>query len=274
MKRLFYTLHWLNLDTALGAVVTSGFIARSMNVEVSFIAYITLFLAVLTIYNFDHLVDARRISSKAVSMRRLFYQVNIKALSIYQLALILFLIIIVWYLPVIILRAGIVLGMITSIYFILLFLVFPKQFLLKEFMISIVYSIALFLGPIYSIVPIHFGNEALLLWVELLLLAFTNTLIFAWYDYAIDLEQGQTSLANRFGRDNIYKVIIVVLSILAMIVLYTLIEYSNIKEQIIISFMAVVLIYLLRSKKHLAINDRYRIVGDAVFVLPVIVYIF
>ena len=77
----------MNFDTALGAVITSLFIANYIGSVIPEIALFALFLTVLVIYNFDHLLDAKRVTRKASSARHSFYQQNLKALAIYQLFL-------------------------------------------------------------------------------------------------------------------------------------------------------------------------------------------
>ena len=108
MKRIFLILHWLNYDTAFGAVVTSLFITQNLGSNVPDIAFLALFIAVLAIYNFDHLLDAQRIRGVAQSGRHRYYQEHFKTLSIYQLALLILLIFVSWYVPENIARAGIV----------------------------------------------------------------------------------------------------------------------------------------------------------------------
>lgn len=255
----------------MGAVITSLFIADYLKAKVPGVAAITLFLAVLAIYNFDHLMDARRVSAKAKTSRHRFYQLHQRALSIYQLLLMLGLITIIWYLPVDILRAGLVLALLTGIYFILLFFVFPGRFAVKELMIAIVYSSALFLAPIYSLDAIGANTPLLVLWIEILLLALANTLIFAWYDHEVDLEEGHSSLASNLLRTTIYKLVIGLLITLFIISGSSLLKGESLIHQGLILLMALILLISLLANGWLQKNDRYRIVGDAVFLLPIII---
>lgn len=269
MIRLMRFLHWVNLDTAIGAVVTSLFIAKYLGSDIPHVASITLLLAVLAIYNFDHLMDARRVSSIARSARHRFYQQNQRFLSIYQLILMLALITIIWYLPAEILRAGLVLALLTGIYFILLFFVFPNKFMLKEIIIASVYAMALFLAPIYSASGITADNW-LVFWLQILLMAVANTLIFAWYDHEIDIAEGHTSLARNLGKSIVYRVVVAILIIILSISVFQVWSGAEILQQGIIMLMALVLYFSLLASRPLAKNDRYRIIGDAVFIIPVI----
>lgn len=269
MKRLFNLLHWVNLDTAIGAVITSAFIAECLNSRIPVEASITLFLAVLSIYNFDHLMDARKMKAKAQTARHRFYQDNMKKLSIYQLLLMAGLITIIWYLPAAIIRAGIVLALTTGIYFILLFFVFPSRFMLKEIMIALVYSLALFLAPVYINEQISLHPDAVILFFEILLLAVSNTLIFSWYDLDSDLNDGHTSLARNLGKAAVFKVVVFALAILSLLTIYQATTTGQYFEQMLILIMTLILLYVLMAQKKLSNKERFRVAGDAVFFVPI-----
>ena len=271
MNRLLYSLHWLNLDTAIGAVITSLFIADFVKASVPLVAVITLFIAVLAIYNFDHLMDARRLNSVARTARHRFYQENLRALSIYQLMLMIGLMTIIWYLPADILRAGLVLALITGIYFILLFFIFPGRFTFKEIMIALVYTLALFLAPLYTLEKATANLSWLILWVEILLLALSNTLIFAWYDHEIDHKEGHASLARNLNRQVIYRMVIGFLIILYIISAYSIVKGENLLYQGVILLMTTTLLFSLLGNQLLQKKERYRIVGDAIFIIPIII---
>ena len=270
MNSILRYLHWINFDTALGAAITSLFIADCLGTEIPVVAVVTLFIAVLSIYNFDHLMDARRVHTVAKSKRHRFYQQHLRLLSIYQLILIFGLIIIIWYLPTDILRAGLILALVTGIYFILLFFIFPNKFLLKEIMIAAVYSLALFLAPVYTN---NADTSWLVLWLQILILAIANTLIFAWYDYEIDVSEGHTSLAGNLGKKSIYRMIMAVLGLSVFLVVYQLLITGIVFAQIIILIMTLVLLFSLLAHKYLSRKELYRVVGDAVFLIPAITFL-
>lgn len=271
MKRLAKVLHWLNVDTALGAVITSMFIAENINSQIPSVAIITLFIAVLSIYNFDHLLDARQLDGKANSPRRSYYQRNQKALAVYQLFLLVILLSIIWYLPLEILRAGIILGLITVIYFLLLFIVFPNRFILKEVMISVVFTTALFLAPVYSGSEISTIGFILILWLEILVLAIINTLLFAWYDYDNDKREGHVSLARELGTGVVYKVILSLIAFLTLLIALQVYLGGNLAYQSILLLMGLILLWSLLANKRLVHYELYRVSGESIFLLPILV---
>ena len=271
VKRLFFILHWLNFDTAMGAGITSLFVARYLVVEVPSTAIATLVLAVLAIYNFDHLIDARQIKGTAISARHRFYQQNNRLLSNYQVLLLLALLVLSWFVPAAIARAGIVLGSIILIYFLLLFIVLPKRFVFKEIVIAVVYVCGIFLAPVATAASL-LPNIAPL-WLELFLLALANTLIFAWYDYELDRQEGHSSLAQVFGKKAIYRITVVILLALALTIIWQLLQGENQFYQGIIAGMALVLALNLLSYSFAGQNELFRFFGDAIFLLPLIAFL-
>ena len=269
MKKVFKILHWLNFDTALGAVFTSLFVAQFLNAIVPISANLALFVTVLIIYNFDHLLDARSIKLMARSARHNFYQNNLYILSLYQIILLVVALVLVWFLPPAIIRAGIILALISAIYFLLLFIIFPQRFILKEIMISIVFSCAIFLAPYYSDQPLHFGLSGVLLWSEILLLAVANTFIFSWYDYEIDKTEGHTSIATVLGRRKVGFLINGAFSILGATVIINLLLFGNWSNQFVILSMAGLLFFSYVADESFRKNELYRIMGDGIFLIPI-----
>lgn len=269
MKRTFLILHWLNYDTAVGAVVTSLFITQNLDSDVPFIAFLALFIAVLSIYNFDHLLDAQRIKGIAQSGRHRYYQDNFKKLSIYQLLLLVILLIVSWYVPENIARAGIVLAIISLIYFLLLFIILPKSFFLKEVLISIVFVSGLVLAPAVTGSHLPLASDYLL-WVEIFLLALTNTFILAWFDYDIDANEDHTSIALLIGKKLTCQLSYLLLGILGLLIAISIILFSNLESQLIVIAMGISLLASLLLSRHFRKYEIYRIASDAIFIIPIV----
>ena len=264
----------MNFDTAIGAAVSSLFIAKIIGTAVPQMAIAALILAVLAIYNFDHLLDAKKIQAKAISARHRFYQKNFTQLAIYQLVLLTSLLVISWFLPVAIIKSGIILAVITLIYFLLHFIILPQRFLFKEFMIAAVFTCGLFLGPL-SVKSMQFISfEIILLWVEIFLLAVANTLIFSWFDYENDRKERHSSLAQIVGASKILNLSFSVLIAMLFIILFSLANDALWVDQIIILIMGLILFGSLLLGKHVKQNETLRIAGEAIFLIPLVRLIF
>lgn len=72
----------LSLDVVLGACAGMYFFADMMRVSLIWYYYLLLALAVWTIYTFDHLLDARKVSTVALSKRHRFHQQHFKRLAV------------------------------------------------------------------------------------------------------------------------------------------------------------------------------------------------
>ena len=258
----------MNFDTAIGAAVTSLFIAKLISSVVPQVANVALILAVLAIYNFDHLLDAKKISGEAISARHRFYQQYFTTLAIYQLVLLIALLLISWFMPVAIIKAGIILALITLIYFLLLFIVLPERFAFKELMIAVVFACGIFLAPLSVKSTQLISLDILLLWLEIFLLALANTLIFSWFDYENDIKEGHSSLAQIVGTKKMQSLSYFVLALLLIIILISLANGALWTDQVIILIMGLILFASLILGRQVKQNEGLRIAGEAIFFIP------
>jgi hypothetical protein len=269
VKRNLLILHWLNFDTALGAAITSLFIAKEIGSIVPNVAIMALMLSVLAIYNFDHLIDVRKIEGIAISQRHRFYQKHFRVLSIYQILLLLALPLFVWLMPVAITKAGIVLAIIALIYFLLLFVILPNRFILKELFISIVFVCGVFLAPLAAD---HFSTitlETIFLAIQIFLLAMANILVFSWFDYDLDNKESHASLTRILGKKNTFALSLVLFSFLGSTIVLNLVFIPDVLSQVIITTMGLVLLVTLVLNRRIADNEVYRIIGEAIFLIPI-----
>ena len=268
--RIAFILHWMNFDTAIGAAITSLFIAKIIGAVVPIIATIALLIAVLAIYNFDHLLDAKKIRRTASSGRHRFYQQHFNSLAIYQLILLVALLISSWFLPATIAQAGIILAVVTLIYFLLLFIVLPNQFASKEVMIAAVFASGVLLGPISVNSAQVFSLEILLLWLEVFLLAFVNTLILAWFDYNNDKIEEQSSLAQIVGYKTVRLLCFIALAVLLAIIIISLANDSFWADQLVVFMMGMILFVSLVLGTRTKFQDGLRIAGETIFLIPLV----
>jgi 4-hydroxybenzoate polyprenyltransferase len=270
MKRTLLVFHWMNVDTALGAVVTSLFIAKSMEILVPKVATFALFLAVLAIYNFDHLLDAKHIDGQAISRRHRFYQKKFNILSVFQLLLLIALLAVSWFIPTLIARAGIILAVLALIYFLLLFIVLPNRFVLKELLIATVFVSGLFLAPMAIVSLPAISTDIVLFSIQIFLLALANTFIFSWFDYEIDKKEGHTSIAQVLGKEKVYIFSLILLACLGVIIVLRLLLTDTWFDQFVIGCMGLVLLLILLFSNSVNKNEVFRIVGEAIFLIPII----
>lgn len=73
IQRIFQLISWLSLDVVVGAMASLYFFQELLHVSLDWTAFGLLGLAVWTIYNLDHVLDARKILNPS-SPRRVFHQ--------------------------------------------------------------------------------------------------------------------------------------------------------------------------------------------------------
>ena len=198
-----------------------------------------------------------------------YYQRNFKILSIYQLSLLILLLFSSWQVPENIARAGIVLAVISLIYFLLLFIILPKNFFFKEVFISIVYVSGLILAPVVT--SSHLPQVAdYLLWAEIFLLALANTFILAWFDFDIDAKEGHVSIAQLIGEKSIYQLSFIFLGVVGLLIIFYAVFSPGFESQFIIIAMAIPILFSLLFSSFFRKNETYRVVSDAIFIIPLI----
>ncbi len=73
IHRVFQVISWLSLDVVIGAMASLYFFQELLHVSLDWPEFVLLGLAVWTIYNLDHLLDARKITN-TTSPRRVFHR--------------------------------------------------------------------------------------------------------------------------------------------------------------------------------------------------------
>src|SRR6476659_9916470 len=92
LSRYYKLANILSLDVVAGAVICSIFFSQVFNTVIRVSGIISLALSVWIIYTVDHLLDARRITRQASTVRHRFHQKNQKIL--YSVLLLAFLVVV------------------------------------------------------------------------------------------------------------------------------------------------------------------------------------
>ena len=275
MKGLIKTLltaHWLNMDTALGAVASCYFFAFLLQVTLPPVVALTLALAVLAIYNLDHLMDAARLPGQALTTRHRFYQRSFRWLVYYQAALMAVLLGLSFLLPHAVLRIGVGLGGLVLIYFLLLFGRRASGFLFKEVFIAVVFVLGALLPPLSLA---HAGAWRIIIWPvgQFILLAVANTLLFAWYDYEVDRQETHISIALTLGRRHLKRLIHGILMVFLIAGVAAPVDGQWVCASVILWLMWLVFLLIALFPQTFGRHERFRIFGEAVFLLPVLVWL-
>lgn len=261
LNKIYQFINILSLDVVAGAVICSDFFASILHTQVGYDTLLTLGLTVWIIYTIDHLRDAMLIPTLASTDRHRFHQRNFKIiLAVLILAMVVDFVVI-WFVPPKVVEYGFMLWLI-----VLLYLVFQRYLkFLKEFFVACLYTIGVLL-PSISTLQAPLQTVDLILVAKFFITALMNLLLFSLFDQTQDRKQQQHSFVTWFGASST-RVGILFLGSFNILTGVWLWSFDWRVAAIFIAMNAM-LLAVLALQKHLVPNNYYRILGDAVFLIP------
>lgn len=259
--RLYRFLNLLSVDVALGSACCALFFAKLLGVHILPYGLISLVLTVWIIYTVDHLLDARKVKASASTPRHRFHQQHFNVLTRVVVLAVIATAVIVFFLREPVFYSGLALVMIVIAYlFVHRFIHFPK-----EFFIATLYTCGVLLPSITVTV------ESMRAWpwiiiIQFALIALLNLVIFSWYDAANDRRDGNTSFVTLIGekRSSLF-----IWTLLVINFLLSGLSYPS-GAEVVIAGMNVVLLIIFAGVAFFSKADRYRLIGDAIFFIPLI----
>ncbi|UXP33773.1 UbiA family prenyltransferase [Reichenbachiella agarivorans] len=273
IKRTFQVVTWLSLDIALSAAVLSNAVAVLFEVELPWAVSAALFLCVWMIYTLDHLLDAKKLNQTPTMPRHAFHYRFATRIFIALLIVALFSLGLVFFLPAITLVYGIVVAGLVGLYILLTW--WLKIFIAKEFLISILYAVGVFIGPFSC--GLVLSEASWLVFFEIMFLAVINLMLFSMYEQEKDRIDGFSSWATIFGQSRLRQMLRT--SFVGMLVLLGMSLAVSLDPMWLV-FQCVVLVmigvlFLLYLRRNLFYhNEYYRWVGDMIFFFPSVVFLF
>ncbi len=265
----------LSLDVAVGACVSSWFVATVVGAPISVTVFVTLGIAVWLIYTADHLWDAYRINHIPHTDRHRFHQQHFQTmLKVFGLMSLLG-VISLFYLPQAILRSGILLLIGVAVYFLIFQFTRLKRYLPKEVTAALLYTTGIFLSTLAQLS--NYPLELFLLFAQYSGLALANLALFAWFEYNSDELDFAQSLATQYGKKKARVIaltsLLIVLSLSANSMIWLPPNPQWVYAQFIILIMTAILFAILFQPQFFSRNERYRWVGDGIFIIPLLFYL-
>lgn len=259
----------LSIDVALGAVICALFFSKIFNVEIRLSGIFCLGLSVWIIYTADHLLDAFGVQHEASTARHRFHQQNKRPLIVILLCVLVINATQLFFIRESVLLSGVILLAIITVYFIL-----QKHLkFIKEFLGALLYTGGVLLVPL-SLKFEYISLPHAILIIQFFITALLNLLLFAWFDYEKDFADRRESSATIFGSTVVKKIITLLFFINGILSLFLLLSYSiPVLATAILVVMNLILMALSVNKVYFSINDRYRIVGDGIFIIPLFYFI-
>lgn len=262
--RYYRIFNILSLDVALGAVVSAAFFAHLLRVSLLPQGLILLGVIVWLIYTADHLLDAWSMHETATSERHRFHQEHFITILLFFLAAGIVALGLMFLIRIQVITAGIVFGVFVITY--LLVNRWLKYF--KELTGSLLYTGGVLL-PAWSLHTQPLTNYQITVIVIFALIAFTNMLIFARFSIEEDILNRQKSLATIMGIRSMNTMITIVCIVCFSVMLYQ--ATQDVNAGLVVMFVMELVLVMIFAFRFFRYNDRYRIYGDAIFLLPAIV---
>jgi len=261
--RLYQFINILSLDIAAGAVISARFFAHIFNVEIKPYGLLALGLTVWIIYTVDHLRDAKKIKHNASTQRHRFHQQYFYMLTVFVGFAILSDAVTIFFIRRQVFEWGLILFAIVMIYLIV------QQYLrfLKEFFIASLYTWGVLLLSI-TITNITLNITHALLIAQFGLIAWTNLVLFSWFDHHFDQRDKQNSLVTILGKRKTIFFLYGLFGVNFLIPAIQIIFFTTTTPVLILCLMSIILFLIFTFRAPLAKNDLYRLIGDAVFFVP------
>ena len=265
--QLYQYIRILSLDVVAGACISSLFIARLLNVDLPFSVVLALGLAVWIIYTLDHLIDGVKIGHEAGSIRHRFHQKHASTIALFLVTALAISGINLFYLPVPTLKIGMSMVILVVIYFVILQAFRSRNIFFKESSISLIYTCGLFVGPLS--LSASWSVTVIPVFLQFLGLSLANLLLFSLLEHEMDKKDGHSSIVLSFGEERVK-----ILSWMAILLVWAmaLLQVSmgmDLSIPALISLMAFLLGLILLRPGYFLEQERYRIVGDGIFLIPV-----
>ena len=266
--KFYRMINILSLDVAVGAMVSSYFFSRIFVAKMDVPSLLCLGLAVWLIYTSDHLLDAFFIKDRASTLRHRFHQKNFRVMVYAAASVLAVVIALLFFINTSIFFMGLTLSAMVLIYFIIQ----RKLGFFKEIVGAFLYSLGVMIPvmalseesyhSLLSIPAVLFFNTALI-----------NLVLFSWFDLDNDASDQQLSIATIIGYKATSNLLIVLFFIQFGLLgfAYSVENYKNYLMVFVI--MGIILLSVFMKARWFAEADKYRIMGDAVFLIPLVYFI-
>jgi hypothetical protein len=258
-------LNLLSIDVAVGAVCCALFLAKILHVHILPYVLLSLALTVWIIYTADHLVDARKIKGKASTDRHAFHQQHHHFLFKALIAASLLDGLLMFFISGQVLAGGIVLATGVGMYL----LVQRHIPYLKELVIAVFYTGGVLL-PSITVTNIPISQLPWIVITQFFLVALSNLLIFSWFDYEKDVRDNTTSFVTIVGKQ---KSSVCVWLLTGGVVVLTFFSTLLLASSFL-TLITGVLLLIRTQPQWFAENDRFRLIGDGLLMLPVLYLLF
>lgn len=266
--RIHQLFNILSIDIVAGSVASALFFAKIFQVQIKTIGLVALALTVWVIYTIDHLRDAKTIMRPATTLRHRFHQENFRPLVIFLCAAVIGGAIAIFFIRRQVFEWGLVL-----IAVVILYLLLQRSLrFLKELFVASLYTAGVLLLSI-TVTPIEIVFAHYLLILQFAATAWANLVLFSWFDHDFDQRNDQNSFVTILGKRSSQAFLYVLFVFNFFLTAIQLLGGMPFLPVLILLLMNLTLFLIYVFRNNLKNEDKYRLIGDAVFLFPAVVLI-
>lgn len=271
--------HILSLDVVIGAIASGAFAVKIIDVNPGFAWWIALPISVWIIYSLDHLLDSSSVTSQEVTIRKSFFQNYSKGIwktILFLIALLVFLVL--FYLEPIIIKVGLGVGLISTLYLLILYIWSNSKslFIQKEVYVAAIYTSGIW-GGLIALTELNLSIHQWIIIVNFFLLVFCDILIMNFIESESPEGKRPQSFILKYGKQFSYFFIWILLIFIFGTSIVEVIIVPGTKLSFafkIIMVMTIALLVLLNYREKFQKWPVYRMIGEMVFWIPAIVLLF
>lgn len=267
ISKIYTYLRTLSIDVALGATAMAYLVARHFQAELPIHYFIIVGLSVWLTYTLDHLMDAKKIRTEANTFRHKFHQTHFTQLMNVWSALLPVTVTYAFYtLPLTVISAGLLITVASGTYLLIVKYFGHRRvlFVQKELYIALIYTSGISFGPLCLQQSLAWSSATLL--AIIFLLALTNLLVFSYYENFSDQLDKHTSFVQIFGVKYSQRLISFLLILNTIFIGYFLTNFSVLS--ILLFAMHSCLVFVCAFPTVFRKSERYRVLGDMIFLFP------
>ena len=264
IARAYQLVSILSLDVVAGAVVCALFFIKVLHTQITY-SLIPLALTVWIIYTTDHLLDARRIGHLATSPRHMFHQLHFNKLRVAILLVGMLDLLSLLFVTRAVVMGGMFLALLVAV------IIIMQRALpwMREIVVSVLYTCGVLL-PAIAQARISYTVAHSLLFIQFSLVALTNLLLLSWLDRESDFKDGLTSFTLIAGQRMTQVLIWTSFALCMILTMVQVFQKTLMWPAVVVGAMEVVLLFIYAGRQR---PDRLllqRMIGDGVFILPVL----
>lgn len=261
--RIFQYLNAVSIDIVAGAIAGALFFGKIFQVQIKSIGLVALGLTVWVIYTVDHLRDARRIPHPATTLRHRFHQENFRLLTYLLCAAFIVDAVAIFFIRKQVFEWGLLL---TGA--VILYLLFHRSLrFLKELFVASLYTAGVVLLSV-SVTPLNLRTTQYLLILQFAIAAWTNLVLFSWFDRTFDQRNDQNSFVTILGGKAAQIFLYCIFGVSLLLSVGQLLLGTPVVPVLILFMMNATLFVIFMFREPLEADEKYRLIGDAVFLFP------